>query len=224
MNSYRLNRFRGTGAIVFSSMSAIKIVTAVHVMMSISMHAPLVYAAAANNHASSAAFCPLYSTHKSIANKSCYGERRGGILYASVAPKPPRGTNAGAKKHETSLDTSHNLHLEGELPNLSDGSHHHSDHLGISATTSPVAISLDQNGTVLIQQKTEQPIKHQPNDRAAIAGITLFLSLAVGAVLKWSPPGCWRYYLAGGICASTSHAITTPIDVVKVSSETSNAV
>lgn len=223
MNSYRLNRFRGTGAIVFSSMSAIKIVTVVHVMMSISMHAPLVYAAA-NNHASSAAFCPLYSTHKSIANKSCYGERRGGILYASVAPKPPRGTNAGAKKHETSLDTSHNLHLEGELPNLSDGSHHHSDHLGISATTSSVAISLDPNGTVQIQQNTEQP-KRRPNDKVAIAGITLFLSLAVGAVLKCSPPGCWRYYLAGGICASTSHAITTPIDVVKVrSSETSNAV
>lgn len=26
----------------------------------------------------------------------------------------------------------------------------------------------------------------------------------------------WRYFLAGGICAATSHGITTPIDVVKV--------
>lgn len=32
-----------------------------------------------------------------------------------------------------------------------------------------------------------------------------------------SGPGSWRYYLAGGICASVSHTITTPIDVVKVS-------
>ena len=25
----------------------------------------------------------------------------------------------------------------------------------------------------------------------------------------------WRYFAAGGICAATSHGITTPIDVVK---------
>lgn len=30
-----------------------------------------------------------------------------------------------------------------------------------------------------------------------------------------SGPGGWRYYLAGGICAAVSHALTTPIDVVK---------
>lgn len=31
-----------------------------------------------------------------------------------------------------------------------------------------------------------------------------------------SGPGQWRYYLAGGICAAVSHAITTPVDVIKV--------
>ena len=31
-----------------------------------------------------------------------------------------------------------------------------------------------------------------------------------------SGPGQWRYYLAGGICAAISHAITTPVDVIKV--------
>ena len=57
----------------------------------------------------------------------------------------------------------------------------------------------------------------QMEERAFFAKVTFLFSLAVLAVLKMSPNGCWRYYLAGGICASTSHAITTPIDVVKVS-------
>ena len=57
----------------------------------------------------------------------------------------------------------------------------------------------------------------QMEERAFFAKVTVLFSLVVLAVLKMSPNGCWRYYLAGGICASTSHAITTPIDVVKVS-------
>ena len=31
----------------------------------------------------------------------------------------------------------------------------------------------------------------------------------------------WRYFVAGGICAATSHGITTPIDVVKTKMQTS---
>jgi hypothetical protein len=31
-----------------------------------------------------------------------------------------------------------------------------------------------------------------------------------------SSPGSWRYFLAGGLCAASSHALPTPIDVVKV--------
>ena len=57
----------------------------------------------------------------------------------------------------------------------------------------------------------------QREDRAFFARVTVLFSIVVLAVLRMSPSGCWRYYLAGGICASTSHAITTPIDVVKVS-------
>ena len=29
-------------------------------------------------------------------------------------------------------------------------------------------------------------------------------------MVSLSGPGAWRYYLAGGICASTSHTVTTP--------------
>ena len=31
----------------------------------------------------------------------------------------------------------------------------------------------------------------------------------------------WRYFVAGSICAATSHGITTPIDVVKTKMQTS---
>ena len=52
--------------------------------------------------------------------------------------------------------------------------------------------------------------------RAFLARVSVLFAVLVLAVLQISPSGAWRYYLAGGICASTSHAITTPIDVVKV--------
>jgi len=51
--------------------------------------------------------------------------------------------------------------------------------------------------------------------RAFLARVSVLFAVLVLAVLQISPSGAWRYYLAGGICASTSHAITTPIDVVK---------
>jgi len=34
-------------------------------------------------------------------------------------------------------------------------------------------------------------------------------------LITYSGQGSWRYFLAGGVCAATSHAISTPIDVVK---------
>jgi len=50
------------------------------------------------------------------------------------------------------------------------------------------------------------------------AGIVLFTGLAVSAFLTLilkSAPGSWRFFLAGGLCAATSHTIPTPVDVVK---------
>mmetsp|Transcript_2620 Transcript_2620/g.4100 ORF Transcript_2620/g.4100 Transcript_2620/m.4100 type:complete len:541 (+) Transcript_2620:68-1690(+) len=65
-----------------------------------------------------------------------------------------------------------------------------------------------------IQSKTSDTATREQG-RAFLARISVLFSVVVLAVLKMSPSGAWRYYLAGGICASTSHAITTPIDVVK---------
>eukprot|EP00547_Thalassionema_nitzschioides_P000717 CAMPEP_0194216416 /NCGR_PEP_ID=MMETSP0156-20130528/18932_1 /TAXON_ID=33649 /ORGANISM="Thalassionema nitzschioides, Strain L26-B" /LENGTH=303 /DNA_ID=CAMNT_0038945179 /DNA_START=588 /DNA_END=1499 /DNA_ORIENTATION=+ len=44
---------------------------------------------------------------------------------------------------------------------------------------------------------------------------TSLASLVIGYILLVSRGGGWRYYLAGGLCAAISHAVATPIDVVK---------
>lgn len=52
---------------------------------------------------------------------------------------------------------------------------------------------------------------------AIVVASLLFVMLASFAILlTLLPTGGWRYFLAGGVCASTSHAIATPIDVIKV--------
>jgi hypothetical protein len=62
----------------------------------------------------------------------------------------------------------------------------------------------------------DQPRKDKNKLKVSLAVSTLAIS-SILLVLK-SGPGSWRYYLAGGICAAISHGITTPVDVIKVSS------
>lgn len=52
-------------------------------------------------------------------------------------------------------------------------------------------------------------------DKAVLVATAAAAVLAFVGLLSVSGPGGYRYYLAGGICAATSHGITTPIDVVK---------
>jgi hypothetical protein len=54
-------------------------------------------------------------------------------------------------------------------------------------------------------------------DKALLAATLGFLASALYLLLSMSGPGSWRYFLAGGICAALSHAVPTPVDVVKVS-------
>ncbi|KAG7361363.1 mitochondrial carrier protein [Nitzschia inconspicua] len=52
-------------------------------------------------------------------------------------------------------------------------------------------------------------------DKTLVAGfIGVFATFLYKFVMN-SSPGSWRYFLAGGLCAASSHAIPTPIDVIK---------
>ena len=53
-------------------------------------------------------------------------------------------------------------------------------------------------------------------DRIQLYLMNAAMFLVFAGLLYVSGPGSWRYFAAGGICAATSHAVTTPIDVVKV--------
>ena len=55
-------------------------------------------------------------------------------------------------------------------------------------------------------------------DKSIITVTTMAAALGFIGLLKATGPEGWRFFLAGGICAATSHAITNPIDVVKVNS------
>lgn len=61
--------------------------------------------------------------------------------------------------------------------------------------------------------KAEKRLKNKI--KVTVAGASL-LAASLGLIVI-SGPGAWRYYLAGGICAAFSHAVATPVDVIKVS-------
>ncbi|CAB9496369.1 Phosphate carrier protein, mitochondrial [Seminavis robusta] len=52
-------------------------------------------------------------------------------------------------------------------------------------------------------------------DKVSMTAAFATAASAFALLLVWSGPGAWRFFLAGGLCAATSHAIPTPIDVVK---------
>jgi Mitochondrial carrier protein len=61
--------------------------------------------------------------------------------------------------------------------------------------------------------------KHEsitPFDKAVLGGTCMLAAFFLYAIIVMTAPGAWRYFCAGGICAATSHAIPTPIDVIKV--------
>lgn len=52
-------------------------------------------------------------------------------------------------------------------------------------------------------------------DKITLAAFGLGGVSAFTLLILFSGPGAWRFFLAGGLCAATSHAIPTPLDVVK---------
>mmetsp|Transcript_10709 Transcript_10709/g.25536 ORF Transcript_10709/g.25536 Transcript_10709/m.25536 type:complete len:499 (-) Transcript_10709:48-1544(-) len=83
----------------------------------------------------------------------------------------------------------------------------------IFATT---AVSTNNhNGMVGNQQQLPKHDELTVVDKSIIVGCATFVVVAFTTILRVSEPGSWRYFLAGGMCAMVSHAIPTPIDVIK---------
>lgn len=65
------------------------------------------------------------------------------------------------------------------------------------------------------RKKQKRTLKKKSNRiKVSVAVSSMFAAFLT--LILMSGPGQWRYYLAGGICAAISHAITTPVDVIKV--------
>ena len=91
-----------------------------------------------------------------------------------------------------------------------------------SALSHPTGGRNQQWDNFLIPPIALKPSYQQHHDHISTLDKTLVLGFigTFGAILykliMASAPGSWRYFLAGGLCAATSHAIPTPIDVIKV--------
>ena len=84
------------------------------------------------------------------------------------------------------------------------------EHTGtsVSMTEASIVVSNDDSKSTSIQKIAKNKIK--------VASAVTALFVAFSTLIACSGKGAWRYYLAGGICAAISHAITTPVDVIKV--------
>jgi hypothetical protein len=94
-----------------------------------------------------------------------------------------------------------------------------SNYASLEASTPWGDVLSPQPSSPFTSQATHQSSRHDTvttYDKAVLTSFTGLAAVAVGVLLMHSAPGAWRYFLAGGICAATSHAIPTPVDVVKV--------
>jgi hypothetical protein len=91
----------------------------------------------------------------------------------------------------------------------------------LSASDTGTALSSSTSSWDDILASSEPAIKnHKGVTVADKVSLTLFAGISVFSLLVLAlkaPPGSWRYFLSGGLCAAFSHAIPTPVDVVKVS-------
>lgn len=178
-------------------------------------------------HTSRAAFCShnTRQTSPSLRNGKLAGEYNrssqhptltihyGTISFRRSCPRTIRpmlrrvlslyeSSSALGSTERKSIDETLNLSiLNGDVPNENSAQQSREQHGIISVNLDPTTAT----NTVV-----------QREDGAFLSRVAVLFSLVVLALLKMSPSGAWRFYLAGGFCASTSHAITTPIDVVKV--------
>jgi solute carrier family 25 phosphate transporter 3 len=144
----------------------------------------------------------------------------------------------GADAFSLALSMKRPLALLGQESALSVPSRNMSQSHGRKLTSmrlydnnSPASIAHFDKNTFNLATSTSESISVPPekNEKTAIVApsntklgaiiitaVSSSMIISMFAILmSLSGPGGWRYYVAGGICASVSHAITTPIDVVK---------
>lgn len=75
------------------------------------------------------------------------------------------------------------------------------------------------NGSINWAMKEEEDLdKVTLQDKISMAATGTAVIASFALLIAISGPGSWRFFLAGGLCAAASHAIPTPLDVVKVRS------
>lgn len=144
-------------------------------------------------------------------------KRIGKDCFSSIS-SPSSSTSALGLTGKQSEET---IQVNGDTTIENDGSQAHEKNEIrelLEASESPLVetdLASVSTNNLDIKSETSDAVARK-RDRNFLAKFTVLFSVVVFSLLKMSPSGSWRYYLAGGICASTSHAITTPIDVVKV--------
>lgn len=155
--------------------------------------------------------CSLITTSSCLSLSAPKSQFYRNISRSSFSSKPKRFPTRSLQLHSNSWDSSKihfilrsnpiHVSIENTDSCCSDDHRRHSSSSALKALSSP---------------GDDQPRKDKNKLKVSLAVATLAIS-SILLVLK-SGPGSWRYYLAGGICAAISHGITTPVDVIKVSS------
>lgn len=121
---------------------------------------------------------------------------------------------AGRTLRQSSSFQNRNLWLPDKRRNV----RHYREHKALSVPFSGPRNESRNSWEDIMNPQYVSEIEHESItaiDKAVMGGTGLVAAFSLYALLFISAPGAWRYFCAGGICAATSHAIPTPIDVIK---------
>mmetsp|Transcript_2714 Transcript_2714/g.3958 ORF Transcript_2714/g.3958 Transcript_2714/m.3958 type:complete len:463 (-) Transcript_2714:117-1505(-) len=88
-----------------------------------------------------------------------------------------------------------------------------STHTDANTNSNQLAVNGDSSSSTFKSTDDDETITRKDSITISLTAVGVILAFV--GLISAGGPGAWRYYLAGGICAASSHAITTPIDVVK---------
>ena len=130
-------------------------------------------------------------------------------VYAEAQPTP-RGDNLPKAVAPKNIELQGIGNAHNNLINNHESDKDHIESINVEAG------SHEKNS---LQSSIVSESNNKQINKRKVAGATSAMLAASSALILLSGKGAWRYYLAGGICAAISHAVTTPIDVIKVRTE-----